>query len=59
MSVESDGMMPTRELGQNRADTESSIGKPDGSIASGVQLLSSRYVGKTAKAYDWGAGPCS
>ena len=59
VNVESDGMMPTRELGQNRADTESSIGKPDGSIASGVQLLSSRYVGKTAKAYDWEAGPCS
>ena len=59
VNVESDGMMPTRELGQNRADTESSIGKPDGSIGSGVQLLASRYVGKTAKAYDWDAGPCS
>ena len=59
VNVESDGMMPTRELGQNRADTESSIGKPDGNIASGVQLLSSRYVGKTAAAHDWSAGPCS
>jgi len=59
VNVESDGMMPTRALGQNRADKESSIGKPDGSIASGVQLLSSRYVGETAKNHDWGAGPCS
>ena len=44
------GMMPTRELGQNRADPETSIGKPDGSIGSGTQLLASKYVGKTAAA---------
>ena len=59
VNVSSDGMMPTRELGQNRADADSSIGKPDGSIPSGVQSLASRYVGKTAAAYDWNAGPCS
>ena len=59
VNVSSDGMMPTRELGQNRADADSSIGKPDGSIPSGVQPLASRYVGKTAAAYDWNAGPCS
>ena len=59
VNVESDGMMPTRELGQNRADPETSIGKPDGSIGSGTQLLASKYVGKTAAAHDWSAGPCS
>ena len=59
VNVESAGMMPTRELGQNRADAESSIGQPDGSIPSGSRSLASRYVGKTAAAYDWEAGPCS
>ena len=59
VNVESEGMMPTRELGQNRADADSSIGQPDGSIPSGSRSLASRYVGKTAAAYDWNAGPCS
>ena len=59
VNVESEGMMPTRELGQNRADADSSIGQPDGSIPSGSRSLASRYVGKTAAAYDWDAGPCS
>ena len=59
VNVESDGMMPTRELGQNRADADSSIGQPDGSIPSGSRSLASRYVGETAAAYDWNAGPCS
>ena len=59
VNVSSMGMMPTRELGQNRADPETSIGKPDGSIGSGTQLLASKYVGKTAAAHDWSAGPCS
>ena len=59
VSVDSDGMMPTRTLGQDKADKETSIGKPDGSILSGTQLLASKYVGKTAAAHDWSAGPCS
>ena len=59
VNVSSMGMMPTRELGQNRADPETSIGQPDGSIGSGTKLLSSKYVGKTAAAHDWSAGPCS
>ena len=44
---------------RNRADADSSIGIPDGSIPSGTRSLASRYVGKTAAAYDWTAGPCS
>jgi ABC-type branched-subunit amino acid transport system substrate-binding protein len=57
--VESDGMMLTRELGQNRADKESFINIPDGSIASGTRLLASNYVGTSAESYDWNSGPCS
>ena len=56
--VESDGMMLTRELGQNRADKESFINIPDGSIASGVKLLASNYVGPSAESYDFTQGPC-
>ena len=58
-SVDSDGMMPTRELGQNRADAESFIAIPDGTIGSGVKLLAGNYVGPTAGAHDWESGPCS
>ena len=57
--VDSDGMMPTRELGQNRADAESFIAIPDGTIGSGVKLLAGNYVGPTAGAHDWESGPCS
>ena len=57
--VDSDGMMPTRELGQNRADAESFIAIPDGTIGSGVRLLAGNYVGPTAGSYDWESGPCS
>ena len=57
--VESDGMMLTRELGQNRADKESFIGRPDGSIGSGTTLLAGNYVGPAADSYDWNSGPCS
>ena len=57
--VDSDGMMPTRELGQNRADAESFIAIPDGTIGSGVKLLAGNYVGPTAGSYDWESGPCS
>jgi hypothetical protein len=59
VSVSSDGMMPTRELGQDRADAESFIGIPDESQTSGIRLLSGNYVGPTAAGYDWEAGPCS
>ena len=51
--VESDGMMLTRELGQDRADKESFINIPDGSIASGVKMLASNYVGPSAESYDF------
>ena len=57
--VDSDGMMPTRELGQNRADAESFVGIPDATATSGIRLLSSNYVGPSAAGYDWEAGPCS
>jgi ABC-type branched-subunit amino acid transport system substrate-binding protein len=57
--VDSDGMMPQRELGQNRADAESFIAVPDGTIASGVKLLAGNYVGPSAGGYDWESGPCS
>ena len=57
--VDSDGMMLTRELGQDRADAESFVGIPDGSVASGIKLLSGNYVGPSAAGYDWEAGPCS
>ena len=57
--VDSDGMMPTRELGQNRADAESFVGIPDGTATSGIKLLSGNYVGPSAAGYDWEAGPCS
>ena len=57
--VESDGMMQTRELGQNRADNDSYINIPDGSIASGARLLAPSYVGPTAESYDWTSGPCA
>ena len=56
--VESDGMMLTRELGQDRADKESFINIPDGSIASGVKMLASNYVGPSAESYDFTQGPC-
>ena len=52
-------MMPTRELGQNRADAESFIAIPDGTIGSGVRLLAGNYVGPTAGSHDWESGPCS
>ena len=57
--VDSDGMMPTRELGQNRADAESFVGIPDANSASGIKLLAGNYVGPSAAGYDWEAGPCS
>jgi ABC-type branched-subunit amino acid transport system substrate-binding protein len=57
--VESDGMMQTRELGQNRADNDSYINIPDGSIGSGARLLAPSYVGPSAESYDWTSGPCA
>ena len=57
--VESDGMILTRELGQDRADKESFIGRPDGSVGSGTTLLSGNYVGPAADSYDWNSGPCA
>ena len=52
-------MMLTRELGQDRADKESFIGRPDGSVGSGTTLLSGNYVGPAADSYDWNSGPCA
>ena len=59
VTVESDGMMASRELGQNRADIEGTVNKPDASVASGSSSVAVRYAGPTAKAYDWEQGPCS
>jgi ABC-type branched-subunit amino acid transport system substrate-binding protein len=59
VTVESDGMMGARELGQNRADIEGTVNKPDASVASGTSSLAVKYAGPTAKAYDWEQGPCS
>jgi len=65
VDVQSDGMMVKRSLGQNRGDVETFIGVPsdkdeDGNtILSGITTLESRYVGPTAEARDWNAGPCS
>ena len=36
--VDSDGMIPTRELGQKRAEAESVIAIPDGTVGRGVRL---------------------
>ena len=58
VTVESDGMFPSRTLGQDRADAQAYIGIPDGSIGSGQRVLASQYVGPTAKAYDWTSGSC-
>ena len=64
VDVESDGMMVKRSLGQNRGDVETFIGVPtdsdeNGTVLSGIKTLASRYVGPTAEARDWTAGPCS
>ena len=58
VTVDSDGMFPSRTLGQDRADAQAYIGIPDGSIGSGQRVLASQYVGPTAKAYDWTSGAC-
>ena len=58
VTVDSDGMFPSRTLGQDRADAQAYIGIPDGSIGSGQRVLASQYVGPTAKAYDWSSGAC-
>ena len=57
--VDSDGMMLTRELGQNRADAESFVAQPDGSIGSGSRLIVGNYSGPTASSHDWTSGPCA
>jgi len=57
--VDSDGMMLTRELGQNRADAESFIGRPDGNVGSGTSLIVGNYAGPTASSHDWTSGPCA
>ena len=59
VTVESDGLMGARELGQNRADIEGTVNKPDASVASGTSSLAVKYAGPTAKAYDWEQGPSS
>ena len=52
-------MMLTRELGQNRADAESFIGRPDGNVGSGSSLIVGNYAGPTASSHDWTSGPCA
>ena len=59
LEVSSDGMMESRELGEDRADTAAYIGIPDGTIGSGQRVLAFNYEGSTAKSYDWTSGSCS
>jgi hypothetical protein len=58
VDVDSDGMMPTRTLGKDKAETSTSITTPDGTVASGSRLVKSNYSGPTAASHDW-SGPCS
>jgi len=58
VDVKSDGMMPTRTLGKDKAETSTSITTPDASVASGSRLVKANYSGPTAASHDW-SGPCS
>jgi len=58
VDVKSDGMMPTRTLGKDKAETSTSITTPDTSVASGSRLVKANYSGPTAASHDW-SGPCS
>jgi hypothetical protein len=58
VDVKSDGMMPTRTLGKDKAETSTSITTPDTSVGSGTRLVKANYSGPTAASHDW-SGPCS
>ena len=59
VTVSSDGMMPEKKLGSGLPDIASTVTKPDGSVGSGAIVMKQNYVGPSAAAYDWSAGPCS
>ena len=59
VDVSSDGMMPTKNLGKDGAQTETFVGVPTADNLSGIKSLASKYTGPSAAAYDWSAGACS
>ena len=59
VDVDSDGMMPIKNLGKDGAQTETFVGVPTSDNLSGIKSLVSKYTGPSAAAYDWSAGACS
>ena len=59
VDVDSDGMMPIKNLGKDGAQTETFVGVPTSDNLSGIKSLASKYTGPSAAAYDWSAGACS